>query len=122
MAYINDFSGNGNHLTNTNSLLSQISLAPIAVLNGTGHLKVANNASLSIAGDESYLQSTLRGLTFGGWFYMTSIAASRVFVSKWTFTASNNRSYWLGFNQSSGNFECRVSSDGTAVVTASSSV
>src|SRR3990170_2669397 len=76
MAYINDFSGNGNHLTNTNSLLSQISLAPIAVLNGTGHLKVANNASLSIAGDESYLQSTLRGLTFGGWFYMTSIPAS----------------------------------------------
>jgi hypothetical protein len=109
-----DQSGHGHHLSyqgnpTYNSYLDWI---PYIDLDGTGdYLSLADTADLDITGTaETYVDSSRRGLTLGGWFRSDNMANNYMLMSKNSGAA--NKSYWLEFNGLETRFS--VSSDGTA--------
>lgn len=98
-----DLSGQGNHLTDNNTVeFGYDGLAPYV------HLTAANNEYLSradggagnwadILGTETYIEAAYRGLTCGGWVYLgTTTGANRTIISK--VDVANDWSYWLEFS------------------------
>lgn len=80
-----DLSGQGRHLTyNGNPTYNFGNLAPFVQLDGTGdYLSRADESGLDIIGSESYVTSSKRGLTVGGWFWMDVLATAGLMM-KWT--------------------------------------
>lgn len=114
-----DQSGNGRTLTyNGNPTYNHSILAPYISLDGTGdYLSRADEAGLDILGTETYVAAAVRGLTLGGWFSPTSIAAAQGLITKGTAGAAAS-SYEL-FLQAGGSSVFRVST-GAVYITATS--
>lgn len=118
-----DISGRGLTLAYTgNPKYSFAGLAPYIDLDGAGdYLARADEAALDITGTEAFMAHP--GLTIGGWFWLDAYGAQRrPLMSKWKFTASNNRAYQLFYTNASTAFQFKISTDGTAVVSITSSV
>ncbi len=108
-----DLSGQGRTLSyHGNPFYAGSVLRSFITLDGTGdYLSRADEAGLDIIGTESYISTGLQGLTFGGWFYTTTVAAgSRVMMGK-SNSATNNRSFIQLYSGASA--ISRVSPNGT---------
>lgn len=121
-----DLSGQANHLT-ANATIGTIrwgyvGLAQFAYFDATGsqYLSRADGGAgnwADILGTEAYIYGTQKGLTLGGWFYISSIATAQGLITKGT-SAVAASSYEL-FQQNAATIRFRVS-DGVAYVTAAS--
>lgn len=111
-----DVSGLGKALAyNGNPTFGYSGLAPCINLDGTGDfLSRADEADLDIIGNEAYIAS--KGLTVGGWFSATALAAVSMLISKNT-DAGNQRSWYIFVNTPSNLPTWRISTTGAAVVT-----
>lgn len=79
-----DVSGNGNHLTSTNTINTLIYLAPCVYYNGSARHAHADGNPFDILGTETYISSTYRGLTIGCWVRFENASGSFEVVSgKW---------------------------------------
>jgi hypothetical protein len=89
-----DESANVNHLTNNNvATFNYGGLVPYAELDGTNqYFSIADNALLSIIGTEAYIDSAVRGMTLGGWFWIDTFVNFARFMAK---DVSPNNSYGL---------------------------
>ena len=97
---------NGNPVFDNNGFI------PYATLDGTGdYFDRTDEAGLDIVGTETYIEATKRGLSFGGWFYLSSIAADTGLIGKWL--AANNLSYLLWYNQAVPELTFSTTSGGT---------
>lgn len=107
-----DVSGNNLTAVPLNALLHmQGDRAPYWEVNVAGeHLIVSDSSALDITGAEHYINSGLRGLTIGGWFYTTSNSEGGL-IAKWGQT-NDERSYAL-LRNSSGYVQFAISGDGT---------
>lgn len=111
-----DQSGHGHHLSYVgNPLYGYTGVAPYIQLDGTGdYLNRADESDLDITGSESYVATTARGLTMGGWFRFDNAAtAIENALAKWG--AAGQRSYRL-IRNASGFAQAFISTDGTATV------
>lgn len=82
-----DLSGQSRTLTyNGNPTFNYTGLVPYIDFDGTGdYLSRADETDLDIVGSETIFNSTIRGLTLGGWFYTTSVGAGLFgLMSKYT--------------------------------------
>lgn len=116
-----DTSGNLEDWTKYDLLLTRVGnpvynydgLVPYLDLDGTGDDLARNDEpALSITGTESHIDSTVRGLTVGGWFKLdddTPPAASYL-MSKWA--AAPNNSWYLRV-ETNGRVRLLISDDGT---------
>jgi len=99
-----DISGHGRTLTNngTATLAKLTNGTPYGVYNGTTqwHSR-ADEAGLDITG----------ALSFGGWYYLDNLSASRALITK--YTAVGQQAYAILFSSVTGFLEMRVSVDGT---------
>lgn len=79
-----DLSGQGRTLTyNSNPTFNYAGLVPYIEFDGTGdYLSRADETDLDILGTETIYNSAVRGLTMGGWFYVSS--SNGVALSKFT--------------------------------------
>lgn len=83
-------------------------------LDGTGdYFSRPDEAGLDITGTETTFVSALRGLTLGGWFWTDDLSNAPALLSKFQFTAGNQRSYNLLLN-TAGTLRSSISSDGTS--------
>lgn len=92
-----DVSGQGRTLTyNGNPTYNHYnSIIPYIDLDGTGdYLSRADEADIDILGTETIYNSSVRGLTVGGWFRRDN---AETLMSKWL-TTGNQRSWLLGYN------------------------
>lgn len=108
-----DMSEQGRILTyNGNPTYNYTGLAPYIDLDGVGdYLSRADEAGLDIIGTESYVAAAVRGLTLGGWFYVTG-AANTYYMGK---AVDGNGPYSL-YHFNGGNaaaFKIRDSTDTT---------
>ena len=112
-----DVSGHDLHLTYTgNPVYGYQGLAPYIAFDGTGdYLSRTDTANLDISGTETIYDPSVRGLTFGGWFYRSVAGTEHSLISKWNTYLTNQRSYMLYVN-SSDQVVFSVSTDGTSVV------
>jgi len=80
-----DLSGNGRTLTyNGNPKYRYDDLVPYLDFDGTGdYLARADEAGLDILGTESYVHSTVRGLSIGGLFYFDRATTLEYLICKW---------------------------------------
>lgn len=83
-------------------------LAPYVGLAFEQTLSRADEAGLDILGTEAHVDSGIRGLTLGGWYYVPSGIPSANLMGKWRTVGVDQRSYFI-FED---NFA--ISSDGTA--------
>jgi len=114
-----DVSGHGHHLTyNGNPTYNYSNLVPYIDLDGTGDsLSRADEADLDITGTESYVAASVRGLTFGGWFWIDSFTpVVNALMMKWP--AGGNLSYALF--EAGGLYYFIITGDGTTQVTVTS--
>lgn len=113
-----DSSGQGRRLTRNGNPTYNIynNLVSYIDFDGTGdYLSRTDESDLDITGTESHNAAAVQGLTMGGWFWSDSIATQYALMGKFNVTG-NQRSYWMQFFGS--NLLMSVSSDGTAVTTA----
>lgn len=118
-----DLSGQTRTLTyNGNPAYGISGLAPYCDFDGTGdYLSRADEAGLDILGTETIFPTALRGLTFGGWFQIDTLAGGTDgLIGKWNDNAVNQRSYLLDFNTTTNVIRFQLSTDGTAIVSVSS--
>ncbi len=111
-----DITGQGRALTNNHvCTFSYTGFAPYVLLDGTNdYLSRADEAGLDILGSETYVVSTERGLTFGGWFYPTQAAGTtEALIGKWQGAA--NYSYLL-YRDSTEVYSCALSLTGAAAL------
>jgi hypothetical protein len=92
-----------------------------ALLGGGDFFSRASEAGLNVAGTETYVISTQRGLTIGGWFWINATATRYGLMSKYL-SAGNQRSYSLWVFETGTVPQFYVSSNGTATTTVSSGV
>jgi hypothetical protein len=94
---IYDLTGQGRTLTrNGNPVLTYSNLAPYYDFDGTGdYFNRADEAGLDILGSESYVATSVRGLTLGGWFQVDAVGSAFGLISKWNDVAVNQRAYLL---------------------------
>lgn len=97
-----DLSGQGRTLTYSgNPTFNYTGLVPYASLDGTGdYFTRADETDIDILGTETIYNSSVRGLTLGGWFYFNSLGSRRILISKSNDTT--NSSYWLELNSGNG--------------------
>lgn len=89
-------------------------LVPYEDYDGTGdYHSRADEAGLDITGTETTIASAQRGLTLGGWFWADSFSGGPGLLSKFAFTAGNQRAYMLSM-ATGGELVLTISSDGTA--------
>lgn len=89
-------------------------LIPYFQGDGLGYLSRADEAGLDIIGTETYVGSSARGLTVGGWWYFdNAVGSDEYMISKWAAAAS--RSWVLRRNSATGAIEFFVSTDGTNI-------
>ena len=119
-----DYSGQARYLTYAgNPTYNVDGLAPYIDMDGTGdYLSRADEAGLDITGTESYIASAIRGLTFGGWFYLDALVSGRGLASKYNTSAVNERSYLLQYESGGNTWRCVVSVDGSATTFVDSTV
>lgn len=118
-----DRSGQSRHLTyNGNPTLNiHNSLVPYWDYDGTGDFHSrTDEAGLDVLGTETYVASSIRGLTLGAWCWTDTALADQSIAGKWNGTG-NQRAYVLNWN-TTNNISGSVSLDGTAVVTVTSTV
>jgi len=110
-----DISGHNHTLTyNGDPVFGYDSTSPHVKLDGVGdYLSRADEADLDITGTESYIDSTVRGLTVWSWVYFDNVpAADEGIITKWDTGAQ--RSYQI-FRDATGDLNFHISSDGTIV-------
>ena len=110
-----DQSGNVRTLTyNGNISYSYTGVAPFSGFDGTGdYLSRADEAGLDILGTETYVDTAVRGMSIGGWFYLT-VSTTQSPMGKWD--TNSQRSYRLVSDGTNMLFQ--LSSNGTATTTA----
>jgi hypothetical protein len=118
-----DVSGQGNHLTDNNTPLFNFdSLAPYVEFNGTTqYLNRADGGAANwadITGTETYINSSVRGLTLGCWCYFDNVAsADEMLIAK--DNIAPNRGYFLRRN-AAGTCRFGISVDGAALTSVDS--
>lgn len=116
---LNDISGHGGHLTlNGGPIFGYLTggLMAYCEYDGTGdYHSIPDNARYDIIGNETYINSEVRGLTIGGWFRPTETGTLERLVCKWTAVAGN-RAYTLNYTVSD-TFQFTISGDGTNTFT-----
>lgn len=99
-------------------------IVPYIDLDGVGdYLSVADNTDLDILGTETIYNSSVRGLTLGGWFYPdTTSALNQTLMAK--LDGPNNQSYRLFLLRTGlgSRFTGQISVDGTALTSVNSPV
>lgn len=91
-----DQSGQARHLTMNGGpvLRMPTTLAPAMLFNGTTDFySRSDEAGLRVVGNESYVASSARGLTAGGWFQPLALGGTQAFISK--YNATGNQRHWL---------------------------
>lgn len=122
-----DLSGQGRTLTrNGNPAYTFFNgLVPYIDLDGTGDfLSRADETDLDILGDGEggvFTNPGAAGLTMGGWYWIDTTGADRIFASKFNVTG-NQRSYIIYRDEVATVYRFIVSSDGTATTSVDSSV
>lgn len=113
-----DHSVNGQMLTyNGNGMYDLDNAAPYIALDGAGdYLSHVDIGLYDILGTESYVNTALRGLTFGGWFYHAGMGDSEAYISK--YSVSGNLSYYL-LKNTADKVQFIISSNGTALTSMS---
>ncbi len=112
-----DVSGAGYHLTAVNTVVFlNNGLAPYARFGGTNeYLSRADGGAANwadVRGNEAHIHSSIRGVTVGGWFYSSSVAAGQDgFISKYD-AAGDQRSFLL--RRDAANAQFYVSANGIA--------
>lgn len=116
-----DVSGNGYHLTDNNTpQFGHDSLAPFCDFDGANqNLTRADGGAATwadITGTETYVQSTVRGLTLGGWFYFSSAAPANQTYLICKRGLAGQRGYFIRRDTLAGGSDLQfgVSVDGTA--------
>jgi len=107
---------------NGNPTFNYDGLIPYAAFDGTGdYFSRSDEAATSITGTESHIDSSVRGLTLGGWFYTTDTTASQMAITKWA--GGGNYSYFLALrgDVAGDPVMLRISDDGTTTATLASS-
>jgi len=95
-------------------------LVPYIDLDGTGdYLTRTDEADLDITGTETYVDSAVRGLTWGLWCYPEETGTAEYIFSK--FGAVGNYSYLLWI-RTTDDFRANISDDGTNMDIATSAV
>lgn len=91
-----DLSGQGRTLTyNGNPTFNYVGLVPYIAFDGTGDfLSRVDETDLDITGGETIYNSSVRGLTCGGWFYFSSASPREILMSK-ADGGSVGMSWWL---------------------------
>jgi hypothetical protein len=80
--------------SNGNLTYNYDGLVPYVALDGTGDfLSRPDEAGLDIIGTETYVAAAVRGLTFGGWFYVTTFGALDGYIGKTAPAPFPNLSY-----------------------------
>jgi len=123
-----DLSGQSRTLTNTGQAVGGVItnyLAPYMYFDGTNdYLSRTSEAGLNILGTETYMGSSFRGLTFGGWYSFSNgtlpPANDKGLIGKY-FTTGNQRSYLLRIPTPTSTAQCTISVDGTATTSVTSS-
>lgn len=119
---LNDISGHGGHLAlNGNPTFRYLTSGLIAwcEYDGTGdYHSIPDNARYDIIGNETYINSAVRGLTIGGWFRPTETGTLERLMCKWT-AGAGNRSYTLNYTVGDA-FQFTISNDGTNTFTVTS--
>lgn len=118
-----DQSGNGRTLAyNGNPTYNHDGLAPYVAFDGVGdYLERIDEAGLDIIGTETYIDAAARGLTVGGWIWVTTAGTDDGFMTKW-----NNLAGFRGYRLKQGvgappiAFAFEISFDGTAITSVSS--
>jgi len=118
-----DQSGNARLLTyNGNPTYNYDGLAPYLEMDGVGDfLERFDEAGLDIIGTETYIDAAVRGLTMGGWIWVTATGTDDGFMTKW-----NDLAGFRGYRLKQGiggppiTFAFEISSDGTAITSVSS--
>lgn len=116
----------GNDLTNTGVEFSWAdgnrTLIPYAVFDGGDDLAHADAGDFDVTGSETLFEASARGLTIGCWVYPTSLGATQAIIGKWDVGGgANQRSYLLELLNTNV-FQFSLSVDGTAVISATSTV
>lgn len=112
-ATVIDMSGQGRTLTPSGAMA-------FAVMAQGGAYASLGGSSYFYRNNEAGLQITT-AMTWGGWYYMTNTSATRAYMTKYT-AAGNQIAYGILYSSITGNIEARVSGDGAAVTTATSTV
>lgn len=117
---VRDLSGGAYHLTANNTpAFGYTNLIPWGSFNGTNHyLSRADGGAADwadVTGTETYIESTQRGMTLGGWFRVDSHDSDWEFLIGKSGNAAGTRGYFLD-NGNAPNYLARfvVSVDGTA--------
>lgn len=114
-----DQSGNGLVLTQTNTpRIFYAELASFTRFQSSASEKAVrtDEAAFDITGSETYITSSVQGLTLGCWVYFVSLPGTYMnMLSKWK-TSTADRSYRLAVNASSQP-QFQISSDGTTTFT-----
>lgn len=98
-----DLSGQGRHLTYAgNPKYSVDGLAPYLALDGAGDYLTRVDTGFAILGNEGYIASAIRGLTFGGWFYHDAGGANEALITRTDSGGATAIQYWLHRNTSNG--------------------
>lgn len=115
---VTDLSSQGRHLTNTGVAgLRYEGLVPTYYFDGTNdYFSRADENGLDITGAETYIASTIAGLTLGGWFRLSAInpASNKAFMAKWNDNGVNQRSYLLYLIAGTATPQFLISSTGIA--------
>ena len=110
-----DLSGLGKTLSyNGDPEFNYDGLVPYWDYDGAGDFHSrADEADLDITSTETYVAAAVRGLTFGGWFWVDAITTADGLIGKFEWTGGDWRAYVLDIIDS-GQVRLLISSDGTA--------
>jgi hypothetical protein len=101
--------------TPTYNLTNTVSYAEF---NGsTDYVSHADSALYDILGTETYINSSLRGLTLGGWFWRDTSTGTQALIGKWN--PSSNKSYTVSCTTTVFTFQ--VSNDGSTEISLNTS-
>lgn len=123
---VRDLAGGAYHLNATNvPTFGYSNLVPYGAFDGVNqYLTRADGGAADwadVRGTETQIIAAQRGLTIGGWFYCTTVAAAMTALAKWT-TASADRSYALEILTAPATPRFAISVDGIASTTVTSSI
>lgn len=108
-----DISGQGRELSyNGNPTYNYDGLMAYIDLDGTGdYLDINDSVALSITGTETYIDSAVRGLTFGCWTQTSVATTEQSIFGKWN-SVGDNRSYNLK-TSAADRFQLQITNLGT---------
>lgn len=120
-----DLSGQARALTYNGNPVYNLydSIVPYIDFDGVDdYLDRADEAGTSITGSETFIASSVRGLTVGGWFWLDALSGGtpRGLIGK-NVVVGNQRSYTI-FLTSTDILQFAISSNGTATTTVNSTV